>query len=271
MAVTTHQVSSDVTVMSDNVEMPGLGFLAVNTFVLHAAQPVVVDTGLGTPDKDFIGDLSKVIDPQDVRWIWLTHPDRDHTGGIYALLDAAPQAKVVTTFAGAGILGCERPLPMDRVYFLNPGESLDVGDRTLTGHRPPLFDNPATVGFIDTKTGAYFASDCFGGPLATAELASAPDVREAPPAELRQGQLLWAAIDSPWIRVVDPGKFRATIEPIRSLDPSVVLSTHLPPAREVNDTLLEMLSLAPEAPAFAAPDQRALEAMLATFEPQPVV
>jgi hypothetical protein len=28
--------------------------------------------------------------------------------------------------------------------FLVP--SLDVGDRTLTGFRPPLFDNPATVG-----------------------------------------------------------------------------------------------------------------------------
>lgn len=76
----------------------------------------------------------------------MTHPDRDHTGGVYDLLEAAPNATVVTTFIGVGILGTERPLPLDRVHLLNPGQTLDVGDRTLTGFRPPLFDNPATVG-----------------------------------------------------------------------------------------------------------------------------
>ena len=110
-----------------------------------------VDTGLGLPDRDFVAHLAAVLDPADVRWIWLTHPDRDHTGGLFALLEAAPQARIVTTFPGAGIMSTERPLPMERVYLLNPGQSLDVGDRQLTGFRPPLFDNPATVGVLDMK------------------------------------------------------------------------------------------------------------------------
>ena len=118
-----------------------------------AAQPVVVDTGLGLPDRNFVETLGTVLDPADVRWIWLTHPDRDHTGGIFDLLAAAPEARVVTTFVGAGILSCERPLPLDRCYLLNPGETMDIGDRTLTGFRPPLFDNPATVGFFDDHSG----------------------------------------------------------------------------------------------------------------------
>ena len=76
----THQITSDVTVLSDSIEIPGIGFLPVNTFVLHATQPVVIDTGLASPTSDFVSDLGGVIDPADVRWIWLTHPDRDHTG-----------------------------------------------------------------------------------------------------------------------------------------------------------------------------------------------
>ena len=148
----TFRIGDDVTVLSDPLEVPGVGFLPVNAFVLHAREPVVVDTGLGLPDRDFVATVSSVIDPATVRWIWLTHPDRDHTGGIFALLEAAPQARLVTTFIAAGIMSTERPLPMDRLYLLNPGQSLDVGDRTLHAFRPALFDNPATVGFYDDRS-----------------------------------------------------------------------------------------------------------------------
>ncbi|HEX4722815.1 MAG TPA: MBL fold metallo-hydrolase [Pseudonocardiaceae bacterium] len=76
----TLRVNDDVTVLNDHIEVPGLGFPPVNAFVLHAAQPVVVDTGLGLPGRGFLEHLGSVVDPHDVRWIWLTHPDRDHTG-----------------------------------------------------------------------------------------------------------------------------------------------------------------------------------------------
>lgn len=262
----SHRINESVTVLSDHAEIPGLGFLPVNTFVIHAEQPVVVDTGLSTPDKDFVADLGEIIDPADVRWIWISHPDRDHTGGLWQLLDAAPNAQIVTTFLGVGIMSCQWAVPMDRVYFLNPGQALNVGDRHLHAFRPPLFDNPSTTGFLDSSTGALFTSDCFGGPMPTAELASCGDVREAG-SILDETQLLWAAVDSPWIHSVDPVKFRATIDPLRSLDPSAILSTHLPPAVGLNDALFATIETAPDCPPFVGPDQAALTALLATFEP----
>ncbi len=263
----THRITPDVTVLSDSAEVPGIGHLPVNTFVIHAEQPVVVDTGLSTPDKDFVSELSRVIDPADVRWIWITHPDRDHTGGLWSLLEAAPNARIVTTFIGVGIMSTEWTVPMDRVYLLNPGQTLDVGDRTLTGYRPPLFDNPATVGFLDNKTGAFISSDCFGGPLSSAELATAADVRAVPDEERRAAQLLWAAIDSPWVHNVDATKYAASVDAVRALDPSALLSTHLPPAVGLNDAMFAALDEAPTGPEFVGPDQQALEALLASFEP----
>jgi hypothetical protein len=262
-----HRPLPDVTVLADHLEVPGIGHLPVNAFVLHATEPVVVDTGLGLPDRDFVGALSEVIDPADVRWIWLTHPDRDHTGGLYDLLDAAPQAKVVTTFVGVGILGTERPLPLDRVYLLNPGQSLDVGDRQLTGFRPPLFDNPATVGVYDNKSGVCFSSDCFGAPLAGADLAGSENITAAPADELAAAQLLWASVDSSWVHNVDRTRFEATFDPLRRFDPSWIFSVHLPPIRDSLDRLLQTLRGAPDMPQFVGPDQVALEAMLASFEP----
>jgi Metallo-beta-lactamase superfamily len=263
----TYRPHRDVSVLNDDLQVPGLGVLPINAFLIHAAEPVVVDTGVGLPDRDFLATLAEVIDPTDVRWIWLTHPDRDHTGGLFALLDAAPRARVVTTFIGAGIMSTERPLPVERVYLLNPGQTLNVGDRRLTGFRPPLFDNPATVGLFDMRSGVCFSSDCFGAPMATADLAQAENARAASPDELRAAQLLWASVDSPWIHNVDTSMFARSVQGIRAFNPTWIFSSHLPPATGDMTRLLDTLLEAPSADVFTGPDQAALEAMLQQFEP----
>ena len=157
---------------------------------------MVIDTGLSNAEKDFVSALAKVVDPADVRWLWITHPDRDHTG-------LRAQARLVTTFLGLGIPSTEWTLPLDRLFLLNPGQALDVGDRRLHCFRPPLFDNPSTTGFLDDRTGVLFSSDCFGAPMPSEELATSSDVR-AVGDEVRDFQLLWASIDSPWVHQVDP-------------------------------------------------------------------
>ncbi|WP_158845533.1 MBL fold metallo-hydrolase [Saccharothrix deserti] len=265
-----NRVRRDISVIADQLEVPGIGFLPVNAFVLHASQPVVVDTGLSLPDRRFVETISAVIDPADVEWIWLTHPDRDHTGGLFDLLTAAPKARVITTFIGAGIMSTERPLPLNRVHLLNPGQSIDVGDRRLTALRPPLFDNPATVGFYDHSNGALFSSDCFGSPMPTAEAATADNVGAVPSADLRSGQLLWASVDSPWVHAVDRNLFHDSLAPLHAMNPEFILSNHLPAAVNRTEELLRTLSEAPSADAFVGPDQAALEQMLASFEPSPV-
>ncbi len=262
-----HRLNPDVTVLNDHLPVPTIGFLPINAFVLHADEPVVVDAGVSLPERGFMDALGSVIDPSDVRWIWLTHPDRDHTGALFELLEAAPRARVVTTFLSAGIMSTDRPLPMDRLHLINPGQSLDVGDRTLTAFRPPLFDNPATVGFFDPESGVCVASDCFGAPMASAELAEGDNVHDVPADELRSAQLLWATVDSPWIHVADKDAYMRTVAPLRAMDPDVILSSHLPAVVDGTSACLDMLAVAPLADPYVGPDQKALEEMLAGFEP----
>ncbi|HVE64482.1 MAG TPA: MBL fold metallo-hydrolase [Mycobacteriales bacterium] len=260
-----HQPAPDVTALSDEAEIPGLGFLPINAYVLHAAEPVLIDTGQPVSRAKFLDALWSAVDPADLRWIYLTHPDRDHTGSLAQVLEAAPEAKLVTTFLGFGITSIDFPVTPDRSYFLNPGQSLDVGDRRLTAFRPPVYDSPATTGLLDESTGTCFSSDCFGAPFGSVDDVAAADVGELPTADVVAGQRLWVSVDSPWVADVDRPRFTASLEPLRKMDPEVVLSTHLPPARQAMPRLLDMLRDAPDVDPFVGPDQAMMNAMLASL------
>jgi ODP family beta lactamase len=247
--------------ITTSVDIPTLGSLAINAFVLHGPEPLLVDTGSVVDSPAFMSTLESVIDPHELRWIWLTHTDVDHIGSLAPLLAVNPDVRVITSFVGVGIMGLTaHPLPMDRVYLINPGQSITVGDRALTAIRPPVFDNPITTGFVDESTGTLFSSDCFG-----ALLSGVPDsAADVSAEELRNGQVRWATIDSAWVHDVDRDVFTANLDRVRSIEPDLVLSSHLPPAPgTMFDMLVDALLLVPGADRYVGPDQVMLDAMLA--------
>jgi flavorubredoxin len=254
-----YSAAADIDVVPSYFPIPGLGIVPVNAFVLKAAQPVLVDTGLVPLCDEFMEKLSFVIDPADLRWLWLTHTDQDHIGSLWRVLEAAPKLHIITTYLGLGKMSLFAPLPMDRVYLLNPGQSIDVGDRKLTAIKPPSYDAPETTGFYDPKTATFFSSDCFGA------LMSEPvDNAAGMGAEnLRKAMVFWATVDAPWLHTVDRILFARNLDRIRKLSPKLICSAHLPIAQDMIEELLENLEAAPEAQPFVGPDQKALEAMLA--------
>jgi glyoxylase-like metal-dependent hydrolase (beta-lactamase superfamily II) len=258
---------NDVHVIPSYWPVPGVGVLPMNAFVIRADEPVLVDTGAGALGDDFVAALASIVRPADLRWIWLTHEDRDHTGSLLRLLGLAPRARVVSTFLAVGRILPETPFPLDRLRVVNPGDTVNVGDRNLTAVRPPLYDSPGTTGFLDDRSGIYYSSDCFGAPLPTPEEAAARDVAEVPEQTLAQGQLAWATVDSPWVTMADPDRFARTLERVRRLYPTAILSSHLPPMHRDLDRVLEALRCAPVAEPAPGTTQAELEALLAGFGP----
>jgi glyoxylase-like metal-dependent hydrolase (beta-lactamase superfamily II) len=253
----TRLVAAETWQLGSWMPVPGLGALPGNAFVIRARQPVLVDTGLAALREPFLDALAGVVDPAELRWIYLTHLDPDHVGNLAAVLAAAPQARVVTTYLGMGKMGL-LGLPQERAYLLNPGQALDVGDRRLRAVLPPSFDAPETTGLFDEHTKALFCADSFGA----VQPVVVDDAAAADPAALRAGMRLWTSVDAPWLQMADRGLLREALGRVRDLQPAVVLGSHLQPARGMTERLLLWLAEAAEAPRFVGPDQAALEAML---------
>jgi glyoxylase-like metal-dependent hydrolase (beta-lactamase superfamily II) len=253
-------VSATIAALPSYVPIPGLGLLPVNAYVVKSTAPVLIDTGLRADADEFMEALRRVIDPCDLRWIWLTHIDQDHIGSLLQLLDDAPRAKVVTNFLGLGKLGLVAPLAPERVHLLNPGQSIDAGDRTLFAVAPPAFDAPETMGVYDEKSRMFFSSDCFGGLLEK----PAENAAAVAPDSLRGGQVLWATIDSPWLRHTNESWLAAALSDLRRMAPKAILSSHLPPAFGMTEAFANALVAARSATPFVGPDQRTFEAMLSS-------
>lgn len=253
------RVTDDIEVLPSQFPVPGMGIIPVNAFVLRAQEPVLVDAGLVAETDEFMKALPSVIDPQDLKWIWLTHTDQDHVGGLRRLLEEVPHLKVITSFLGMGKLGLSAPIPPERAYLINPGQSIKVGDRTLMAVRPPTYDAPETTGCYDGKSGAFFSSDCFGAILSSPARYAADIGAE----ELAQGQTLWATVDAPWLHDVEEGTLARALNAVREMSPKLILSSHLPPAVGMTERLLGALQAARTASPFLGPDQAGLEEILA--------
>lgn len=254
-----YQVINDIEMLPAYFPIPGAGFLPVNAFVIKSKEPVLVDTGMGVESDEFINALRSVIDPGDLRWIWLTHDDADHTGSIQKVLELAPKAKLVANSLAVLRMSTTWPVPMHRVHWLNPGESINTGDRTLTAIRPPLFDNPTTNALYDSKSETLFSADCFGAIIPSA-VQNIDDVTEE---DLAQGMISWASADSPWIHMIEPKVFGGALDKIREIAPKIILSAHMLPAQGMTELFCKLLSKVPVSTPFITPNQKALEQILA--------
>jgi flavorubredoxin len=261
------QINAETSMFTSAVPVPMIGVLPVNAYLIRGAQPTLVDTGITPEQAEFDAALRELIDPRDLRWIVLTHADRDHTGAISRLLAAAPEARVATTFITVGLMsvGAE-PIPPERAFLVRDGSTVDIGDRTLTGKRPPLFDNPGTLGFFDPKQNILFSSDCFGAPFENDDGALADDVAAVPDGDRRAGQQLWASVDSPWAHFVDTARLAENLARFVDDRPELVLGAHLPPIRGNLDDHIETLTAVPTSAPYVPPDQAALEAFMAQMQ-----
>ena len=129
--------------------------------------------------------------------------------------------------------------------------------------RPPLSDSPATRGFLDDRTGVYWAVDAFACPSPGEP---APSVGDLDPSFWGEGMAMFGHHGlSPWLRLVDRDRYAAEVDRVEALGMTTIATAHSPliAGDHVADAFALLQSL-PDMPPPPLPDQSLLDAILAT-------
>jgi len=81
---------------------PALGqplFVYLNSMVIRGKEPVIVDTGTPANREQWLKDAFSLVEPEDVRWVFLSHDDVDHSGNLDEVMSACTNAQLVCNWA----------------------------------------------------------------------------------------------------------------------------------------------------------------------------
>jgi flavorubredoxin len=242
-------------------------FIYLNSMVILGEEPVIVDTGTIANRQQWLSDVFSLVEPEDVRWIFLSHDDVDHTGNLEQAMEACPNAQLVCNWAMTERHANAFAFPLDRCRWVMHEESFDIGDRTLHAVRPPIFDSPTTRGLFDPKTGVYWSVDTFATPLPDPKMG----IADLDPEFWRFGLTLFAmGAVSPWLAWADHAKFGSTVDKVQSLDITTVAGCHTPVIegsfiQQAFDTVRGLPLVEPP----PLPDQSALDQIIAATSVAP--
>ncbi len=235
----------------------------LNSMVIVGSEPMIIDTGSPNNQTRWLQDVFGVVDPADVRWVFLSHDDSDHTGNLASVMEACPHATLVCSWALVERFSNAFGFPLERCRWLNDGESIDVGDRRITAVRPPVYDSPATRGFLDERSGIYWAVDAFASPSPADPV---PTVADLDPEFWAYGMTMFInhAL-SPWIGLVDRARYTAEVDRVQAMGMRTIATAHSPliTSESMSDAFALLRGL-PDRPVPPVPGQSALDAVLAT-------
>ncbi len=243
---------------------PALGqplFVYLNSMVIRGREPVIVDTGTPANRDQWLKDVFSLVEPNDVRWVFLSHDDVDHSGNLDEVMTACPNAHLVCSWAMVERHTNCFDFPLERCRWVMHEESFDIGDRTLHAVRPPIYDSPTTRGLFDPVTGVYWAADTFATPLPDAELA----IADLDPEFWGQGMALFAfGALAPWLTLLDRDKFVRCVDQVQGLDMTTVAGCHTPVIEgQFIERAFEHLRQLPQMDAPPMPDQSILDQIIA--------
>ncbi|MES9868254.1 MAG: FprA family A-type flavoprotein [Sedimenticola sp.] len=136
-----------------------------NAYLVKGSEGVaVIDTVKENFSDEFFARLESEVDYSEIKAIVLNHLEPDHTGALPELMRRAPKAKLYISQRATSMLkALLKPTAGEFEYTtVNTGDSISLGDRTLSFLHTPFLHWPDTQCTYLEEEAVLFSGDVFG-------------------------------------------------------------------------------------------------------------
>jgi len=144
-----------------------------NAYLVRGSNKTALLDSVDPSMKDTL--LTQLEAVPNIDFVISHHTEQDHSGTIPAVLEKYPNARLICTPKAQGMLVDHLHLPVNRIQTVEDGESVSLGDRTMTFIHTPWVHWPETMVTFLPEDKILFTCDFFGSHLATSNLYAGDD------------------------------------------------------------------------------------------------
>ena len=201
-----------------------------NVYLIEGEKNLLIDQGPILQRNEIRDLVVDVIGDEALDYIYVTHPDVDHTGTLNEIMEMYPEATLI-----APGYGYEPELYyLDDAKRVIEGDTLDLGDHVLTFRDARFVDSAMTAWITDETTNTFFTVDWLTYTNMDDEIGMFTDEIERldrGPVVDRQEYLVGHKYS--WFPYADLDRLSAEIDyMIDSYNPESLAPAHAPPVRE---------------------------------------
>ena len=198
----------------------------------------IIDAGITHVDV-VMDQITKVLserDLPDVKYLFVTHPEVPHSGGIGHLLARFPEAHA---YGGVSDLHLVFPQFADRIHPSDPGDVLDLGGTELRVIESVFRDLPYTRWAFDTRRRVLFAGDGCSFSHEHDPRHCGHLTEDVPDLDIPAQMALFAIAAFNWVEYVDIEPYLERIDELvfEELDVQLIAQTHGLPISDPRATL----------------------------------
>lgn len=132
-----------------------------NSYLIRDEKTVLVDTVWQPFAKEFVENLKKEIDLNEIDYIVANHGEVDHSGALPLLMKEIPDVPIYCTASGAKILKAHYHEDWNFIE-VKTGDTLDIGENKLTFIEAKMLHWPDSMFTYMNGENILFSNDAFG-------------------------------------------------------------------------------------------------------------
>ncbi len=136
--------------------------ISYNSYLVKDSQNVLIDLASKMTMDALFDQIRTVIDPSELDYLVINHIEPDHSGALKALIQTAPQVKLLGSARTRDMLASFYGIT-ENVQVVADGEELSLGSHTLKFISTPNVHWPETMMTYETTRKILFPCDGFGG------------------------------------------------------------------------------------------------------------